>query len=157
MVVVLDNIRSAHNVGSIFRTADAAGVEKIYLCGVTPAPIDKWQQPDKRIAKVALGAEQILPWQQIKQTWRCIEQLKEEGYYVVALEQHKKSRSIFTKKKLPKKVALLLGQEVKGLSSSLLNRVDEIVEIPMHGQKESLNVSVAFGIGAYAVAFNIFS
>jgi len=144
LVVILDNIRSTYNVGAIFRTADAAGVSKIYLCGITPSP------PNLKINKVALGAEKFLPWEKIKNTWRLLEQLKDEGYFLISLEQGENSRDIFQIKKIPsKKLGLILGPEIKGLSSKILNRSDLQLEIPMHGQKESLNVAVAFGIAVY--------
>ena len=147
LVVILDNIRSTYNVGAIFRTADAAGVSKIYLCGITPSP------PNPKITKVALGAEKFLPLEKIKNTWRLLEQLKDEGYVLISLEQGKKgqrAKNIFQIKKVwSKKLALILGPEVKGLSSKILKRTDLQLEIPMYGQKESLNVAVAFGIAVY--------
>lgn len=144
-VLVLDNVRSRFNVGSIFRTADGAGVEKIYLCGITPAP------PHSRIAKVALGAEKFVAFESISTTWRVLKKLKDNGYNIVALEQTKKSINYFEyKPKFP--VALVLGNEVKGLSKDILKYCDEFIEIPMRGKKESLNVSVAGGIVMYEIA-----
>lgn len=144
LVVILDNLRSTYNVGAIFRTADALKVDKIYLCGITPAP------PNDKIAKTALGAEKFVPYQKVTLTWRLIEQLKQEGYFIVALEQAPKAKNIFQIKKLSsKKVALIVGPEVKGLSKHILQRVDLCLEIPMFGKKESLNVAVAFGIAGY--------
>ena len=143
-VVILDNIRSTYNVGAIFRTADAAGVSKVYLCGITPSP------PNPKISKVALGAEKCLPWEKRKNTWRLMEQLKKEGYWMVALEQASNSINLFQLKKIKsRKIALILGPEVKGLSKHILARVNKCLEIPMFGQKESLNVAVAFGIAVY--------
>jgi len=144
IVAVLDNIRSAYNVGSILRTADACGIKKVYLCGITPSP------PHPKIAKTALGAENYLEIKKHGQTWQILEQLKKEGYFLMALEQTKNSRNIFNCS-LPKnkKIALIVGPEVKGLSKRILKRTDAQVEIPMWGRKESLNVSVAFGIAAY--------
>ena len=146
LVVILDNIRSTYNVGAIFRTADAAGVSKIYLCGITPSP------PNPKISKVALGAEKFLPWEKRKNTWRLLEQLKQEGYFIIALEQGKNSKDIFqapSKMFKKKKLGLILGPEIKGLSFKILKRTDWQLEIPMSGQKESLNVAVAFGIAVY--------
>ena len=144
LVVVLDNIRSTYNVGAIFRTADGAGVSKIYLSGITPVP------PHPKISKVALGAENYLPWEKVSQTWRLLENLKKQGYFLIALEQHPKAKNMFSLNKLKqRKLALIVGPEVKGLSSRILSRVDLILEIPMWGAKESLNVSVAFGIAIY--------
>lgn len=145
--VICHNIRSAYNVGSIFRTADGAGVTKIFLCGYTPIPAPP--RPD--IAKVALGAENSVPWEKHSQTWRLIERLKKQGVQIVALEQNPKSVPYGEfKPKFP--LALVLGPEVKGLSKSILRRCSKIIEIPMFGEKESLNVSVAFGITAYQIA-----
>ncbi|MCX6779417.1 MAG: TrmH family RNA methyltransferase [Candidatus Magasanikbacteria bacterium] len=139
LFLILENIRSRFNVGAIFRTADGAGVEKIFLGGITPAP------PHPQIDKVALGAEKIIPFVCVKQIVRTIKQLKKEGYEIVALEQSKKSIPYYNFKPTPK-VALILGSEVKGLPLKILALADTIVEIPMYGQKESLNVGVAGGI-----------
>ena len=147
LAVVLDNIRSTYNVGAIFRTADAIGVKKIYLCGITPTP-----SKNIKIKKVALGAEDYVSWEKVSQTWRLLNRLKKEGYFLIALEQNKKAKNIFKTKKINKqKLALILGTEVKGLSSKILKYIDLILEIPMYGQKESLNVSVAFGIAVYTL------
>lgn len=144
--LILDRIRSLYNVGSLFRTADAFGVTKIYLCGYTGAP------PRKEISKVALGAEKTVPWEKRGQTWKLIEELKEQGIYTVALEQTKKSIAI--KKWQPKfPVAMVVGNEVGGVSRGVLDRVDKIIEIPMLGAKESLNVVVATGVALYAVRY----
>jgi tRNA G18 (ribose-2'-O)-methylase SpoU len=149
LVVILDNIRSTYNVGAIFRTADAAGVSKIYLCGITPSP------PNPKISKVALGAEKFIPFEKRKNTWRLLEQLKDGGYFLIGLEQGKKdkrAKNIFKIKKVrSKKLALILGPEIRGLSSKILKRADTQVEIPMYGQKESLNVAVAFGVAIYQI------
>ncbi|HZX49669.1 MAG TPA: RNA methyltransferase [Candidatus Paceibacterota bacterium] len=142
--VVLDNIRSAENVGSIFRTADALVVDKIFLCGITPTPAHE------KVGKTALGAEKTVVWEYHKQTWRLLEKLKEQGVFIAALEQTKKSVSLEKfKPKFP--LALVLGHEVKGVSPSVLRLANAIVEIPMLGQKESLNVAVAFGIAGYEI------
>ena len=143
IVAILHNIRSRENVGSIFRTADAAGVAKIYLCGITPRP------PHEKISKTALGAEKTVPWEYYKQTWRLIERLKKAGYQIIALEKAQKSQNLFTVKTPPKLRALVVGNEVSGLSTYLLGRSEMIVSIPMRGKKESLNVAVAFGIAVY--------
>ncbi len=144
LYVVCHNIRSLHNVGSIFRTADAAGVTKLYLCGYTGHP------PRKEINKVALGAEKTVSWEYHPQTWRVLERLKSWGVEIVALENNIDSPSTELYRFRPQfPVALLLGNEVSGLSSTLLQRADHIVHIPMYGRKESLNVSVACGIALY--------
>src|SRR3989338_2857383 len=91
MVVVLHNIRSMHNVGSIFRTADAAGAEKIYLCGITPGPLDRFGRPIKQFVKVSLGAEKTVAWEKVKNTAKLVDKLKNQGYKIFAIEQDKKS------------------------------------------------------------------
>ena len=155
MVVLLHNIRSAHNVGSIFRTADAVGIEKIYCCGITPAPLDRFGRFRKDFAKVALGAEKIVPWESCASTALLLGLLKRSGYTIFAVEQASGSISVlrfgletFWRPNL-ELIALVFGDEVKGLSSPILKLADRILEIPMFGKKESLNVSVAFGIVAY--------
>jgi len=147
IIVILDNIRSTYNVGAIFRSADAAGVNRIYLCGITPTP------PNPKISKVALGAENYITWVKAKTTWHLLEKLKQDGYFIIALEQGGKAKNIFKNKfnKKHNKVALLLGPEVKGLSNKILKRVNGLLEIPMFGKKESLNVAVAFGIAIYQI------
>ena len=155
MVVVLHNIRSLYNVGSIFRTADAAGVAKIYLTGITPAPTDRLGKYRPQLAKVSLGAEKSVPWEKAGSATRLMKTLKHDGYKIFAIEQSKKSIPYF---KLPKsyilnpKFCLVLGNEVGGLPKSILKSADKTLEIPMFGRKESLNVSVAFGIVVYALA-----
>ncbi len=149
LFVIAHNIRSLHNVGSIFRTADSFGVEKIYLTGYTGAPVDK--NVDK-IAKVALGAEKFVPWEQSKSLLRVIKKLKLAGVRVIALENNVKYKTTSLNKYQPKfPLALILGEETKGLTKKTLELVDDIVEIPMHGQKESLNVSVACGVALYGL------
>lgn len=147
--VICHNIRSRHNVGSIFRTSDGAGVSKIFLCGITPAP------PHPNIEKVSLGAEKFVAWEKRKETWRVIEKLKKENFEIIALEQTKKSISLEQTDngcRFNKKMALVLGNEVDGLPKSILNRADKIIQIPMRGKKESLNVATAFGIAVYKLA-----
>jgi 23S rRNA (guanosine2251-2'-O)-methyltransferase len=152
LAAILHGIRSVHNVGSIFRTADGAGFEKIYLCGITPTPLDRFKNIRADFAKVSLGAEKNIAWEYEKATATTIKKLKEDGWTIVAVEQS--ARSIpyheFTFAK-NRKIALVMGNEVKGLSPSILKLSDAIVEIPMHGKKESLNVGVAFGIVAFAI------
>ncbi|MES2014805.1 MAG: RNA methyltransferase [Patescibacteria group bacterium] len=149
--IVLHNIRSAQNVGAIFRTADAAGVGKIYLTGYTPAPLDRFGRPDGKIAKTALGAEKTVPWEVCKSASALLKRLQKMGTRVVAVEQAKDSIS-YTKWKPQFPVALILGNEVLGVSPALLKVCEKIVEIPMRGEKESLNVSVAAGIILFKVA-----
>lgn len=142
IIVICHNIRSAFNVGSIFRTADGAGVDKIILGGYSAHP------PHPKLIKTALGAERVVLYERVWQTWRAIEDLKKCGYYIVALENSFGAKNIFKFKfKFP--LALVLGNEARGLSREILKRCDEIVFIPMAGEKESLNVSVAFGVAIY--------
>lgn len=154
LVVILHDVRSAHNVGSIFRTADAAGVEKIYLCGITLSPLDRFREVRPDFAKVALGAEQYVRWESVKTTSAAIRQLKKEGYKIFALEQSKKSAPYYTSLlDADSRVAIVVGNEVKGLPPAILRAADRILEIPMMGKKESLNVSVAFGVLAFGLRF----
>jgi len=139
IILVLHNIRSRFNVGAIFRTADAAGVSKLYLCGITPAP------PHPKINKVSLGAEKWVPFEKIKQTKPLLKTLSEAGYQVIALELNKKSKN-YHKYKPNWPVALVVGNEVNGLLPSILKKCDKVIKIPMHGRKESLNVGIAAGI-----------
>ncbi len=142
--VICDNIRSLENIGSIFRTADALGVTKIFLCGISGRP------PHSKISKTALGAEKTIPFEYHKQTWRLIEKLKAQDIIIVALEQDKKAID-YRKLKLKFPLALVIGNEVKGVSKKVLSRADKIMCLPMKGKKESLNVSVAFGVAGYHI------
>ena len=145
IAVLLHNIRSTHNVGSIFRTSDAAGVSSIFLSGYTSIPIDRFGRPQKDIAKTALGAENTIPWKYFKTPQKLISDLKKEGWTIVGVEQDKRSIDYRTFKSEGKTV-YIFGNEVLGISPSLRKICDSMVEIPMHGKKESLNVSVAAGI-----------
>jgi len=146
--VVLENIRSAHNVGSIFRTSDAVGVSKIFLCGYTPAPEDRFGRERADISKVALGAEKTLAWEHFENATDLIKKLKKNGAHIVAVEQAPNSVSIKTIKTKPKTV-FIFGNETEGLPQNILKLCDEIAEIPMRGKKESLNVSVSVAIALY--------
>ena len=144
LCVICDNLRSLYNVGSIFRTSDAVGVKKIYLTGITGTPLQKG------VLKVSLGAENSVPWEHIKSAWQLVERLKKQGVQVIALELTDKSIDI--KKFKPKwPCALIVGNEINGVSPTLLKRADVIVSIPMKGAKESLNVAVAYGIAGYTL------
>jgi len=149
-VVILDNIRSIYNVGSIFRTSDALGIDKIFLCGVTPAPTDRFGRARKDLAKVALGAEKDIAWEHLDDTKEIIKKLKKEGFQIIAVEQDKKSVD-FKKVKPKYPVAIVMGNEVGGIDKKILTLCDVIAEIPMIGNKESLNVSVSFGIIGYRI------
>lgn len=146
--LVLDNIRSAHNLGSILRTAEGAGVSELYLCGLTPSP-DK----NPAVAKTALGSEKRLAWQWQANSLRCCEQLKEMGFQIVCLEAAPQARSIFSEslKYSNSKISLVLGSEPAGVDPAIIELADEVIYIPMSGEKSSLNVSVACGIALYSV------
>ena len=149
-IAVLVNIRSAENVGAIFRTADAAGVGELLLVGYTPAPIDRFNRARKDIAKAALGAEQTIPWQTFK-TLRSVQTyLKKKNYTLVAIEQDERAVD-YKKIKKSGDIAFVVGNEVTGLTKGELALVDVVAEIPMKGKKESLNVSVAFGIAVFRI------
>jgi len=142
--VVCDNIRSLENIGSIFRTADALGIDKIFLAGICGCP------PHSKISKTALGAEKNVIWEHQWQVWRIIDELKKQGFNIMVLEQTKKSIPLNKfKPKFP--LVLIIGNEVKGVSKSVLKKADYLINIPMLGKKESLNVAVAFGIAGYYV------
>lgn len=151
LVAVLDNIRSLYNVGAIFRTADAFGVDHLYLCGMTGRPDD--ELTGQRIHKTALGAEESVAWSYIEETTDAIKQLKSDGYTILALEQTPQATSVFDYSLQPThynltRLCLVVGHEVYGVSQPVLALADHHIQIPMLGQKESLNVSVAFGIAA---------
>src|SRR3989344_6397023 len=156
IVVVLDNIRSRENVGSIFRTADAAGVSKLYLCGITPTPMTmkheswnsnqktgfKFQDSSDKISETALGAEKWVPWEYRAKTWQVLRELKSLKFKVVGLENTTSAKNIFSVRfnsSAGGPLALVVGNEVKGLSPQILKYCDKVVAIPMRGQKESLN------------------
>jgi 23S rRNA (guanosine2251-2'-O)-methyltransferase len=144
LCVVLNNIRSLHNVGAIFRTADGAGIEKLWLCGCTGYP------PQGGLAKTALGAENHVPWEYREDVLGVLRQLKSKGYQIVLLEQMQ--GSIVYDQFVPQApVCLVIGNEVTGIEDQIIALSDAAVEIPMAGIKNSLNVAVAFGITAYAI------
>ena len=150
VIMILHNIRSLHNVGSMFRTADAAGVSKIYLTGYTPTPVDAFGKVRPEIAKTALGAERTVPWEQKKNINLLLALLHRNGVYVIGLEQHADAVD-YRRVKTKKPWALVVGNEVRGLSEAALRTCDVIAEIPMRGKKESLNVSVAFGVAIFSL------
>ena len=149
--LILPDIRSAHNVGAIFRTADAFGVSKIILGGYTPAPIDRFGRERPDIAKSSLGAQNTVAWEQVDNIVEYIEKSKEEGFEIVSLEQSPDSVEIskYIKKD---KVVLIVGNEINGVDQDVLDVSDQILEIPMMGQKESMNVSVSTGVALYALS-----
>lgn len=147
--VLLHNLRSVYNVGSIFRTCDGAGVSKIILSGYTPGPVDHNGKERKDFAKVALGSGESVPWERTDAALRdTVERLKREGYQILALECDARAENIFTF--APRdKIVLILGSEVVGVDPEILASADAILSIPMNGAKTSLNVSVASGVALY--------
>ncbi|MEI6304470.1 MAG: TrmH family RNA methyltransferase [Candidatus Taylorbacteria bacterium] len=146
--ILLDNIRSVHNVGSIFRTAECAGVSRIYCTETTPVPIDRFGRKRKDLAKVGLGSEDLVAWEHLatkSDVIECIKQLHKDGFEVVVVEQTANSRDI-SEFERGQKVVYILGNEVEGVSEFLIKLADTVIEIPMKGKKESLNVSVTAGI-----------
>lgn len=150
IIIILPDIRSSLNVGAIFRTADACGVKKIYLAGYTPAPVDSFGRVNKEIAKTALGAEKTLAWEKVARPAALLAQLKKRGFYIVGVEQDKRSKD-YKKIKTKTKTAFVFGNEVTGLPKIILNKCDVIAEIPMRGEKESLNVSVSVGVALFRI------
>jgi tRNA G18 (ribose-2'-O)-methylase SpoU len=147
-VIILENIRSAYNVGAIFRTADASGVDKIYLVGYTPAPTDRFGRTQSEIKKTSLGASEYIEWEQVGSITQVIDRLKETDFQVVAIEINNNSQSLIDF--VPQdKVAYILGNEVEGVSDEALSLADQVRHLPMLGKKESLNVSVTAGIVMY--------
>ncbi len=150
--LILHDIRSAHNVGSIFRTADATGVSHLYFTGYTPRPYDGslpyTTKPERGIIKTALGAEKFVSWSSHDNVFELIKELKKTNTRIVGLEQDKRSID-YSKYKCSCDIALILGNEPRGIENSLLLQCDDIIEIPMHGKKKSLNVSVAVGVALY--------
>jgi tRNA G18 (ribose-2'-O)-methylase SpoU len=140
IVLVLDNIRSAMNVGSIFRTADAFLIEKIYLCGITAIP------PNKELMKTALGANDSIDWEYVRETSSIIKRLKIDNHHIVGVEQTEKA-TLLNNFEIPnKKIALIFGNEVFGVNQELIDLCDECIEIPQFGTKHSLNISISAGI-----------
>lgn len=145
--LIAHNIRSLYNVGSFFRIADALGIEKLYLTGYTGTP------NNPRLAKTALGAERTTKWQYCRRLRPLLKKLRTQGVRIVALENRIPGTVPLSKFQPHFPLAILVGEEVKGIKKDFLGLCDKIVEIPMQGQKESLNVSVAAGIAAYHIAY----
>lgn len=150
-VTVLDNIRSAYNVGSVFRTSDGAGIDKIYLCGITPTP------ENPKVGKTALDAEKNVPWEHSWSILETVEKLRSEGYYIISLEGGSRSINIFdalpVMRRANEPVALIVGNEVSGIDPKAVELSSMCVYIPMEGIKESLNVATAFGIASYLIRY----
>ena len=150
ITVVLDNIRSCNNIGSVFRTSDALLIEKVILCGITATP------PNKDIHKTALDAEKSVPWEYFEETKDAVQRLKETGYRVFAVEQVENSILLpdFTPEK-DQKLALVFGNEVKGVQQSVVNSCDGAIEIPQYGTKHSFNISVSAGIVLWDLVYKL--
>ena len=147
VVVILDNIRSLHNVGSIFRTSDALRLEAVYLCGITSTP------PHKEIHKTALGAEDSVDWHFFKETMEAVKKLKKDGYLLIGLEQVEGSTDLRDfRPDTQKKYAIILGHEVRGIDQQVVDACDLCLEIPQYGTKHSFNVSVSGGIVLWEIA-----
>ena len=140
VVIVLDNVRSLHNVGSVFRTSDAFLIEAIYLCGITATP------PNAEIHKTALGAENTVQWQYFEHTLDAVRQLRQKAYRILAVEQAENSTPLDIFRLGNHRYAVILGNEVKGIDQAIMDYCDACIEIPQYGTKHSLNVSVAAGI-----------
>lgn len=144
LVVVLDNIRSKNNVGSVFRSSDAFRIESLILCGYTPAP------PHRDIAKTALGADLSVAWRSEPDALPAVQKLKEEGYKILVLEQTEGSIPLHEFKREPdQRYVLVLGNEVDGVQQAIVDMADQALEIPQFGTKHSLNISVATGIALF--------
>lgn len=148
IAIVLHDVRSVQNVGSIFRTAECAGVSKIYLCGYTPAPVDRFGRLRKDFAKVSLGAERTVEWESVPDCAKLLSKLKKSGFSLVAVEQSEDSVD-YKKVKRRTPVAIVYGNEVGGIPKKILKLCDVVAEIPMKGEKESLNVSVSVGVSLF--------
>lgn len=151
LVAVLDNVRSLYNVGSMFRTADALGIERLYLCGMTGTPADGLTRA--RISKTSLGAEETVPWTHAATAAEAVAQLKADGFEIIALEQTPAALPLPGFRPTSDTLALVVGHELYGVHATALVAADRHVTIPMLGTKESLNVAVAFGIAAAQLRF----
>ena len=141
LIIILDNIRSLNNIGSVFRTADAFLIEKIYLCGITAQP------PHKDIQKTALGATDSVPWEYAESTMELVIKLKNEGVYIASIEQAEDAISLENFNTKPhQKYAVIMGHEVKGVQQEIVSASDAVIEIPQYGTKHSLNISVSCGV-----------
>lgn len=148
--LIIHDIRSAQNVGSIFRTADAVGVHKIFLTGYTPGPVDRFDRENTTVTKASLGAEKSVSWEREEKIEKVINKLKKEEVEIVSLEQSDRSID-YREYKLKSDMALIIGNEVEGISEEILKSSGKIIEIPMAGKKESLNVSVSTGVALYRI------
>lgn len=145
---MLVDVRSAHNVGAMFRTADGAGIAKLYLAGYTPSPRDEFGRLRADIAKTALGSTEDVAWEVCPDAPARIRELKDEGAQIVALECVPQSTD-YRRLSLGERVVFIVGNEIEGLSSEIIKMVDVVAHIPLRGKKESLNVATAFAVAAY--------
>ncbi|BAO54654.1 TRNA/rRNA methyltransferase [Nonlabens marinus S1-08] len=150
LIIVLDNVRSLNNVGSVFRSADAYRVEKIYLCGITAQP------PHREIRKTALGATESVAWEYVEDTLEVVQQLNAAGYQTCAIEQAERSQNLFHySPDKNSKVAIVLGNEVKGVQQAVVDACDTVIELDQYGTKHSLNIAVCAGIVIYDIFYKI--
>lgn len=147
-VLILENIRSVENTGSIFRSASRFGVRKIFLVGTTPTPLDRFGRKRQDFSKVSLGAEETMEWEYRKRTEEIIKELKEENFQIISLEQTPRAKNL-NNFNTSNQFALVVGNEVSGVPPNILDLSDCVVEIPVQGVKKSLNVSVATGIALF--------
>ncbi len=140
IIIVLDNIRSLNNIGSVFRTSDAFLIEAVYLCGITAQP------PHRDIQKTALGATESVDWKYFDTTIEAIEELKTNGYQIASIEQTENSTMLNEFNPTNEKIAVVFGNEVKGVEQEVINQSDVVIEIPQYGTKHSLNISVSCGV-----------
>jgi tRNA G18 (ribose-2'-O)-methylase SpoU len=145
ITIVLDNVRSLNNIGSVFRTADGFRIEKIILCGISTPP------PHRDIYKTALGAEESVPWEYISETREAVKKLKEKGYHIAAIEQADNSISLPDFKPPNMNLALIFGHEIKGVGQEIVDISDSCIEIPQYGTKHSFNISVSVGIVTWEI------
>lgn len=148
LIIILDNIRSVHNVGAIFRTADGAGISDIYVCGITPTP------EHKKVHKTALNAEEYVHWEYFKTTEEAIAKAKQQDYAVFSVEQHPNSKEL-NEYNFPEKTALVFGNEITGIPPAIIELSDQVIELPMAGKKNSLNVSTCLGIVVYYIKMKV--
>ncbi len=149
LVGVLDNIRSAQNVGSIFRTSEAVNLHHLYLCGLTPTPAS-----NIALIKSSLGSEERVAWSVHNNAVQAVNNLKSEGWQIIALECHPQAQNLFSSQRsniIPEKVALVVGNEPAGIDPGVLELADQVLYIPMAGQKTSINVAVAYGVAVYGL------
>lgn len=154
IAVVLLDLRSSENAGAICRTAECAGVKEMYCVGTTPGPLDRFGRINKKFAKASLGAEKNVRVEHHKEIGTILKKLKKEKFEIIALEQNKRAID-YRKLKRHNNFALIVGNEVGGIPQNILSKTDKIIEIPLKGEKESLNVSVAFGVSIFEIIKNI--